>query len=266
MFRQKNKIKDIDFHSLFVFGLILQLDNYVVLHFSSIFSQYSCHSKLAHCFFYFHKEFKHCEAFGTNASSQNQFRTPQLTRFEFFKKSKEEPADTRGADRNAKKEKQKSLTRQKSVESTTIAAAATMKVQDYLKGLTCKDKTKSVSMRNVPALTSPSAATCPQKSDKGAGDKTSKVGVGTKKPSKKEQKARNKDDFLKATMRIFLVVSPPVGKIQVKVSVGDIFCSFIICLYSLLLAYTNIWVSENECTGALIAWSSLKFIIPRYSF
>lgn len=140
---------------------------------------------------------------------KSRFCTPQLTRFEFFKKSKDEPTDTRAADRNAKKEKQKSLTRQKSVESTTIAAAATttMKVQDYLKGLTCKDRTKSASMRNVPTMTS--SAT--QKSDK-----SPRADVGTRKPSKKEQKARNKDDFLKATMRIFLVVSPPVGKIQVK--------------------------------------------------
>lgn len=31
----------------------------------------------------------------------------------------------------------------------------------------------------------------------------------------KDSKQMNRDDFLKATMRIFLVVSPPVGKMQV---------------------------------------------------
>lgn len=38
---------------------------------------------------------------------------------------------------------------------------------------------------------------------------------GTKAEARKIKDQKNRDDFLKATMRIFLVVSPPVGKMQV---------------------------------------------------
>lgn len=47
-------------------------------------------------------------------------------------------------------------------------------------------------------------------------DKMTKSSLGLKKMSKKDERNANRDDFLKATMRIFLVVSPPVGKIQVN--------------------------------------------------
>lgn len=42
-----------------------------------------------------------------------------------------------------------------------------------------------------------------------------KIKSGTNSKTK-EDKGVNRDDFLKATMRIFLVVSPPVGKMQVR--------------------------------------------------
>lgn len=42
-----------------------------------------------------------------------------------------------------------------------------------------------------------------------------KSSKSAKSDAKKSQQDKNRDDFLKATMRIFLVVSPPVGKMQV---------------------------------------------------
>lgn len=39
---------------------------------------------------------------------------------------------------------------------------------------------------------------------------------GTKAEARKMKEQKNREDFLRATMRIFLVVSPPVGKMQVN--------------------------------------------------
>ncbi|KRT85931.1 hypothetical protein AMK59_429, partial [Oryctes borbonicus] len=113
---------------------------------------------------------------------------------------------------------QKPLTRQKSVEQNP-----TPKVQDYFKALTSKDKSKSVSVKNVHNLASPTSSfnlRGIRKSDKmlsaGESKATSKPSFVQKRLSKKDEKNASRDDFLKATMRIFLVVSPPVGKIQVR--------------------------------------------------
>ncbi|GJQ84950.1 hypothetical protein Trydic_g551 [Trypoxylus dichotomus] len=133
------------------------------------------------------------------------------SRFDFFKKSKDDSAKA------SSEKSQKPLTRQKSVEQNP-----TPKVQDYFKVLTSKDKSKSVSVKNVHNLASPTSSfnfRGVRKSDKmlstGDSKTTSKASFGQKKMSKKEEKNANRDDFLKATMRIFLVVSPPVGKIQI---------------------------------------------------
>lgn len=53
-------------------------------------------------------------------------------------------------------------------------------------------------------------------SSPGGDAKTAKVSFSQKKMNKRDERNANRDDFLKATMRIFLVVSPPVGKIQVN--------------------------------------------------
>lgn len=60
--------------------------------------------------------------------------------------------------------------------------------------------------------------------------------------SKKTRQEKNRDDFLKATMRIFLVVSPPVGKMQViyKIII-NFFLLFLLLIYILLtLLFFNI--------------------------
>ncbi|KAK9711740.1 hypothetical protein QE152_g25292 [Popillia japonica] len=135
-------------------------------------------------------------------------------RFDFFKKSKDESSKS-SAEKN-----QKPLTRQKSVEQNP-----TPKVQDYFKALTSKDKSKSMSVKSVHNLASPTSSfnlRGLRKNDKilssssspGGDAKTAKVSFSQKKMNKRDERNANRDDFLKATMRIFLVVSPPVGKIQ----------------------------------------------------
>lgn len=42
-----------------------------------------------------------------------------------------------------------------------------------------------------------------------------------------EETTKNQDDFLKAAMKIFLVVSPPMGRIQVKIILANLELSFI---------------------------------------
>lgn len=149
-------------------------------------------------------------------------------RFDFFKKSKDESS------KSSSEKSQKPLTRQKSVEQNPSP-----KVQDYFKALTSKDKSKSVSVKNVHNLASPTSSfnlKGVRKSDKMlAGDKTAKAGFGQKKISKKEEKNANRDDFLKATMRIFLVVSPPVGKIQVNRCWLTLLCLFDYVVFMFML-------------------------------
>ncbi|KAK9711739.1 hypothetical protein QE152_g25292 [Popillia japonica] len=153
---------------------------------------------------------------GPTSPQQSISRKNSLTqsRFDFFKKSKDESSKS-SAEKN-----QKPLTRQKSVEQNP-----TPKVQDYFKALTSKDKSKSMSVKSVHNLASPTSSfnlRGLRKNDKilssssspGGDAKTAKVSFSQKKMNKRDERNANRDDFLKATMRIFLVVSPPVGKIQ----------------------------------------------------
>lgn len=167
---------------------------------------------------------------GTNTSHEpgtsSKAQTPSPTlprknsltqsRFDFFKreKSRDEAASSDGASskdpshKNEKKETQKQLTKQKSIEPKG----------ELFKGLSFKDKSKSCSVKNVNALPSPTiSAKGSRKSEKMKEGVEKKVTIKTSlNKSKSAQKAaKNRDDFLKATMRIFLVVSPPVGKMQV---------------------------------------------------
>lgn len=149
------------------------------------------------------------------ASSPTLPRKNSLTqsRFDFFKrdKSREEHAeggrDPQGAGKNEKKEAQKTLTKQKSIEGKG----------DYFKGLSFKDKGKSGSVKNVNTLQSPSVSVSrAAKSERVRDERKVTVNRNLGKAKSSQKVEKNRDDFLKATMRIFLVVSPPVGKMQVN--------------------------------------------------
>lgn len=162
-------------------------------------------------------------ASNTQEATTSKAQTPSPTlprknsltqsRFDFFKrdKSRDESSDSakeQGSSKNEKKEAQRILTKQKSIEGSK---------GEYFKGLSFKEKNKSVSVKNVHTLQSPTTS-----GKAGRGEKmkdsekkvTIKSNLSKTKSAQKEEK--NRDDFLKATMRIFLVVSPPVGKMQVN--------------------------------------------------
>lgn len=82
-----------------------------------------------------------------------------------------------------------------------------VKNSDNHKGVRKSDSTKSKDHVKVQKSSNFSFRSNSSKSDKGSKSDSGK---------NKEEKTMNRDDFLKATMRIFLVVSPPVGKIQVN--------------------------------------------------
>lgn len=95
-----------------------------------------------------------------------------------------------------------------------------------------KDKSKSAPVKQVDCLVAPANPSVninkgvrkSDKSDKKSSCKTisskSFRGSVARHGTKEEKNVNvNRDDFLKATMRIFLVVSPPVGKMQVNICV-----------------------------------------------
>jgi hypothetical protein len=123
-----------------------------------------------------------------------------------------------------KEDKKQPVTKQKSIGETTKA--------DLFKALTFKDKSKSASVKHVDSLAAPKQADGQKgvrKSDKTKdSDRSLKSSLSKSKSSanklksKEEKGSVKQDDFLKATMRIFLVVSPPVGKLQVTLSSSTI--------------------------------------------
>lgn len=128
-------------------------------------------------------------------------------RFDFFLKRERSKEENETKDKNEKKENRfMPLIKQKSVEPKP----------DLAKSLSFKEKTLK-STKNVPSPTS--IKHFRKTSEKITGDsgnekKCFKLSLNkSKNVQQKEEK--NRDDFLKATMRIFLVVSPPAGKIQV---------------------------------------------------
>lgn len=82
-----------------------------------------------------------------------------------------------------------------------------VKNSDSFKGVRKSDSTKSKDNVKVQKSSNFSFRSNSSKSEK-----TGKSDCG----KSKDEKSMNRDDFLKATMRIFLVVSPPVGKMQVN--------------------------------------------------
>lgn len=160
-------------------------------------------------------------------------------RSDLFKKEKSRD-DSSEASKEIKAEtsSQSKLRRQKSIEGSTSRTA------DYFKALSFRDKTKSASVKNVDVISSTkqqqqqqqilaSTSSFISTSSKGVrksdkikdSEKSHKISFKSSSSSKtkgganpKPREGANKDDFLKATMRIFLVVSPPVGKMQVQLS------------------------------------------------
>ncbi|KAJ8981833.1 hypothetical protein NQ317_004783 [Molorchus minor] len=136
------------------------------------------------------------------------------SKFEMFKREKS--CD----ERKDKKSDKQPLTKQKSIgpEGSTRS--------DLFKALSFRDKSKSVSVKQIDTLVTPKLGDFSQKgvrkSDKkDSTDKTHKSSISlsrSKEVVRKNKEGLRQDDFLKATMRIFLVVSPPSGKVQTNVS------------------------------------------------
>ncbi|KAJ8918332.1 hypothetical protein NQ315_008025 [Exocentrus adspersus] len=132
------------------------------------------------------------------------------SKFDMFRKDKSE-------DRKDKKSDKQPLTKQKSIglESTSTSKP------ELFKALSFRDKSKSVSVKHVDTLVAPKLGNHLQKgvrkSDKKDSDRTVRPSISfsrSKSSASKCKEGLKQDDFLKATMRIFLVVSPPVGKMQ----------------------------------------------------
>lgn len=153
-------------------------------------------------------------------SRKNSLTQSQAGKFELFKRERSVEEAPTAKSKEKKCDKQQ-LMKQKSIGLETASKT------DYFRALSFKDKSKSVSVKHVDKLLSTAACSkggddqkgVRNKSDKNKdSDKTLKPSISFSriKGNKKESTGLKQDDFLKATMRIFLVVSPPVGKIQVK--------------------------------------------------
>ncbi|KAG5881579.1 hypothetical protein JTB14_019934 [Gonioctena quinquepunctata] len=132
------------------------------------------------------------------------------SRFEMFKREK-------SCDKDKKSDKQP-LTKQKSIGPEPSSKT------DLFKALSFREKSKSVSAKQVETMVAPKAA-CDQtqksvrKSDKKDSEKGLRTSISfcrSKGRGVRNKEGLKQDDFLKATMRIFLVVSPPVGRIQAR--------------------------------------------------
>lgn len=130
----------------------------------------------------------------------------------------------KSCEKDAKKSDKQQLVKQKSIgpETTTTTKS------DLFKALSFRDKSKSGAGKNVasscvavpPSKPAEQLSKGVRKSDKKDSDKNIKPSISFSRGKCGTAKAKEglkHDDFLKATMRIFLVVSPPVGKMQVTI-------------------------------------------------
>ncbi|KAF7280540.1 hypothetical protein GWI33_005743 [Rhynchophorus ferrugineus] len=138
------------------------------------------------------------------SKSESVSRKNSLTKGDMSKKEKIEEKDKGKTDKQP-------LAKQKSIGPECSSRT------DYFRALSFRDKHKSVSMKHADSLVAPKTADKGvRKSDKK--DIRHSLSFSKCKSSSSSPKAKEglkHDDFLKATMRIFLVVSPPVGKLQV---------------------------------------------------
>lgn len=126
----------------------------------------------------------------------------------------------KSCDKETRNGEKQPLVKQK---SNGLETSSTTKT-DLFKALSFRDKSKSVSVKNVGTASSPTPKSGEQfvrgvrKCDKKDSDRNIKPSISLsrcKSSSGKGKEGLKQDDFLKATMRIFLVVSPPAGKMQV---------------------------------------------------
>lgn len=128
----------------------------------------------------------------------------QSSRFDFFKRERSKD-EYETKDKNERK-----IIKQKSIETKP----------EFSKSLSFKEKTKMTgSNKNIThCLQSPTTGFINMKKiEKLYNEKKSGFKSSLTKGKNVQKEEKNRDDFLKATMRIFLVVSPPAGKIQVQI-------------------------------------------------
>lgn len=164
---------------------------------------------------------RHASGITENQTSSSQSKSQSLSgknslthsKFEMMKRERSCDKEPKTSDLT----KKQPLVKQKSIGLETSAKT------DLFKALSFKDKSKSVSVKNVDKLDAPKMGEYFQKgvrkSDKKDSEKNIKSSISfcrTKSSGvQKSKEGLKHDDFLKATMRIFLVVSPPAGKMQV---------------------------------------------------
>lgn len=126
----------------------------------------------------------------------------------------------RSCDKDSNRSVKQPLVKQKSIGLETTNSPKT----DLFKALSFKDKYKSASIKNEAKVNEPPSKPGEsffkgvRKSDKKDSDRNMKPSISfsrAKSSSARGKEGLKQDDFLKATMRIFLVVSPPAGKMQV---------------------------------------------------
>lgn len=129
----------------------------------------------------------------------------------------------KSCDKDAKGSDKQPVVKQKSNGLETSSSTKT----DLFKALSFRDKSKSVSVKNVNSISASNPKSGEtfvkgvRKSDKKDSDRNIKPSISFcrgKSSGAKGKEGLKQDDFLKATMRIFLVVSPPAGKMQVILS------------------------------------------------
>lgn len=126
----------------------------------------------------------------------------------------------KSCEKDVKRSETQQLVKQKSDGLETTSTTKT----DLFKALSFRDKSTSASSKKVVCVTAPPSKSSEQfpkgvrKSDKKDSDRNLKPNISFSRgkcSGIKVKEGVKHDDFLKATMRIFLVVSPPAGKIQV---------------------------------------------------
>lgn len=153
----------------------------------------------------------------------------QSSRFDFFLKRERSKDENETKDKNEtyKSEKKENrfipLIKQKSIEPKSDVSSSKIQKEKSSSSIIASSKFN----KNIP---SPTSIKNLKRiiGDKGSGEfNEKKTGFKlslNKGKSAQQKEEKNREDFLKATMRIFLVVSPPAGKIQVmKNTLDDLF-------------------------------------------
>lgn len=167
---------------------------------------------------------------GTQAKNPSVSRKNSLTH-SILKREK-------SCDKDGKSSEKQPLMKQK---SNGLETSTSITKTDLFKALSFRDKSKSVSVKNVDTISAHSHKPGDtfvkgvRKSDKKDSDRNIKSNISFSKAKSscaKGKEGLKQDDFLKATMRIFLVVSPPAGKMQVIFSNFLLHCTLLLIMFS----------------------------------